>query len=42
MSPVHTKTERSKKGIKRGSGGKIVKASLGKKRKKSLKRGGGY
>lgn len=27
MSPVHTKTERSKKGIKRGAGGKIVKSA---------------
>jgi len=27
MSPVHTKTERRKKGIKRGAGGKIVKAT---------------
>jgi len=42
MSPVHTKTERGKKGIKRGSGGKIVKASPGKKRKKSSRRSAGY
>ena len=27
MSPVHTKTERSKKGIKRGAGGKIMKSA---------------
>jgi hypothetical protein len=31
MSPVHTKTERSKKGIKRGAGGKIMKVSPAKR-----------
>jgi hypothetical protein len=38
MSPVHTKTERSKKGIKRGAGGKITKAAPGKKPTKPMKK----
>ena len=38
MSPVHTKTERRKKGIKRGAGGKITKASPSTMRAKPKKK----
>ena len=32
--PIHTKTERKKKGLKRGKGGKIEKVKAPKKKKK--------